>query len=234
MSRSKWLTVKIAAVLVFLGMSAQAPAQFAVIDVAAIAQLISQLEVLQQQLTQAQQAFESMTGGRGMERLLSGIARNYLPPNWQELQNALRGAAGRYQGLAGQLQATIDANAVLTPADLAGLSPEEREQVEAQRRSAALLQVMTRQALENTSARFDSLQQLIDAIGGAQDQKAILDLQARIQSEQGMLQNEQSKLQSLYQTAQAEEWARRQRSREQALVGIGSVRDLPPMGLPVR
>jgi type IV secretion system protein VirB5 len=46
-----------------------------------------------------------------------------------------------------------------------------------------------------------------------------------------MLQNEQIKLHSLYQTAQAQEWTRRQRVREQAVADIGSVRALPPIGL---
>jgi type IV secretion system protein VirB5 len=46
-----------------------------------------------------------------------------------------------------------------------------------------------------------------------------------------MLLNENTKLQVLYQAAQAEEWARHQREREQGLAGIGSLRELPPMGL---
>jgi len=95
----------------------------------------------------------------------------------------------------------------------------------------ALLQLFTRQALSNASGRFESLQELIDAIATADDQKAILDLQARIAAEQGMLQNEQTKLDVLYRTAQAEEWARTQRSREQAIADIGSLRRLPSMGL---
>jgi hypothetical protein len=46
-----------------------------------------------------------------------------------------------------------------------------------------------------------------------------------------MLQNEATKLGVLYQTVQAEEWARKQRTREHAIASIGSLRDLPPMGL---
>ena len=61
-----------------------ARAQFAVIDVGAIAQLIAQAQTLEQQLAtardhlaQARADFDSTTGGRGMERLLGGIDRNY-------------------------------------------------------------------------------------------------------------------------------------------------------------
>jgi type IV secretion system protein VirB5 len=94
-----------------------------------------------------------------------------------------------------------------------------------------MLQVMARQSLSATSDRFTAIQQLIDAIPRARDPKAIMDLQARISAEQGMLANEQTKLQVLHQAAQAEEWARVQRAREQAIADIGSLRSLPVMGL---
>ena len=58
-----------------------------------------------------------------------------------------------------------------------------------------------------------------------------LDLQARIGAEQAMLQNEHTKLMVLYQAAQAEEVARRQRASELAIANIGSLRRLPAIGL---
>ena len=99
------------------------------------------------------------------------------------------------------------------------------------RRNAAALEGVSRQALANTSQRFAAIQQLIQAIGTATDQKAILDLQARIGAESGMLQNEASKLQSLYRATDAEERARAQQSKEFALESVGSLRALPAMGL---
>ena len=120
---------------------------------------------------------------------------------------------------------------MLTPEQLAHISDPEREQLEAARRSAALLQATSRQALEATSERFEALQDLINAIPGAEDQKAVLDLQARIGAEQAMLQNEHTKLMVLYQAAQAEEVARRQRASELAIANIGSLRRLPAIGL---
>jgi hypothetical protein len=70
-----------------------AHAQFAVIDVGSITQLIAQAKILQAQLStvqsqlaQAQAAFVSTTGGRGMEQLLAGVQRNYLPADWASLQ----------------------------------------------------------------------------------------------------------------------------------------------------
>ena len=230
--------VALFAVIALMGLSPRAHAQWAVVDVGAIAQLVKQVGTLEQQLetarshlAQAQQQYQSMTGGRGMERLLSGTVRNYLPPDWAALESAVSQGSGAYRALSGLIQSKIDANAVLDAQHLARLSPEERAQLDSARRSAAMLQVTTSQALQTTSGRFDSIQQLIDAIGGAHDQKAVLDLQARISAEQSMLQNEQTKLQLLFQAAQAEEWARQQRAREQGIASIGSLRQLPPIGL---
>lgn len=231
----RWLLIWIG---IGLSVTPVANAQWAVVDVGAIAQLIQQvstmrdqLETTRDQLRQTRETLDSMRGGRGMERLLSGTARNYLPSDWQQLSAVLDRTSAGYGALAAELQWLMNANAILTPQQIAVLSEADRLHLEASRRSAAMLQALTREALSATSRRFDSIQQLIDAIPRASDQKAILDLQARIQAEQGMLQNEATKLGVLYQTAQAEEWARRQRVREQAISSIGSLRDLPPLGL---
>lgn len=228
----------LATVLMLISGAPSVHAQWAVIDVGAIAQLIEQIATMQQQLEtarntlrQAEQQFRATTGGRGMERLLSGTDRNYLPANWAQLEAAVQRADGTYRALGARLQALLNDNALLSDERVAALSPIEREQLEAARRSAALFQATSRQALETTSGRFQALQQLVDAIPAAQDQKAILDLQARIAAEQAMLVNEQTKLNVLHQVAQAEELARKQRLREQALADIGSLRRLPPMGL---
>jgi type IV secretion system protein VirB5 len=225
-------------IFALLGIVSPAHAQWAVVDVGAITQLIEQvatlreqLETARNQLTQARQQYESMTGGRGMEQLLAGTVRNYLPPDWQALEAAVNGVQGSYAALAAQLEAIKDANAVLTPAQVARISSQEREQLDAARKSAALLQVTSRRALEATSQRFASLQQLISAISTASDQKAVLDLHARITAEQAMLQNEQTKLMVLYHAAQAEELARRQRASELAIASIGSLRRSAPIGL---
>ncbi len=237
MSRKFKAWMGVLGVLLSIGITPSAQA-IPVVDAGAIAQLIKQVTAMKQQLTvardhltQAKQTFQSMNGSRGMEKLLSGTVRNYLPADWAQLDAAIRQGIGSYQALAADVQAAIQGNAVLSAQQLALFSPAEREQLDAARRSAAMLQVTARQALSATSNRFASIQQLIDAIPRAQDPKAIMDLQARIAAEQGMLANEQTKLQVLYQAAQAEEWARVQRAREQAIADIGSLRSLPAMGL---
>src|ERR1700722_1826020 len=204
-------------------------AQWAVIDVGAIAQLLKEVATLEQQLqtaertlTNAEQQFQAITGNRGMQNLLAATNRNYLPTSWSQLSAAVTQTGGAYQGLSAGVQALMIANAALTPQQVAAMSPAEQAQLQAARQSAALLQSTSRQSLDNTSTRFAELQQLINAIPSAADQKGALYLQARIQAEQAMLQNENTKMSVLYQTLQAQEWARKQTAREQAVADVGS------------
>jgi type IV secretion system protein VirB5 len=204
-----------------------ARAQWAVIDVGAIAQLIQEVQTLRQQLltaqaqlNQAETALASTTGNRGMQLLLGGTNRNYLPTSAAQLTAALQGA-GAYPGLASGVQTSMNSNAVMSPAQLAALPPPAQQQVVADRQAIALRQAVAGQALSNSSARFAALQSLIAAIPIARDQKGILDLQARINAELGMLQNEQTKVQVLAQATEAMSAVNAQREHEQVIVGQG-------------
>jgi type IV secretion system protein VirB5 len=230
--------VPLAFVLAF-GAVRPASAQWAVIDVAAIAQAIEEYIVLQEQLSnmqdhleQARQEYQALTGERGMERLLAGTVRNYLPADLRALTDAIAGAGWAYGTFADSARAFLEANVVLTPQQLAAFSAEDRAHLEATRQSTAILQALTQEALSNASGRFDGIQQLIDAIPGATDPKAIMDLQARIQAEQGMLTNESNKLQVLFQAMTAKDQADRLRRREQAIADVGSRREMVPLAFP--
>ena len=222
--------------LLSLASAPAAHAQWAVIDVASIQQLVQEVATMRQELTTAQQElsqarsqYAAITGNRGMDQLLSGENHNYLPADWAELNAVLQGAGGAYSSLASSMQSLITANAVLTPQQVAALSPSEQAQLQADRSSTALLQAMTQQALSTTSARFATLQQLIAAIPRATDAKASLDLEDRISAEQTMLQNDEIKMGVLYQLARADSEANDERAREQAIADIGSLSSLPPL-----
>jgi type IV secretion system protein VirB5 len=213
-------------------------AAMAVIDVSAIRQLVQQVTTLRQQLTvardqlhEAQQLYASTTGGRGMERLLAGETRNYLPPDWRAMADVLDGRSASYGALATDLQALMRDAAVLGPGEVARLPVSLQARIDAARRSAGLDRLLARQALEATSGRFARLDGLIAAIGTASDPKAVMDLQARIQAEQAMLVNEQTKLAVLFQAAAAERQALELQARERAVRDLGSLRRLPAMGL---
>src|SRR5437660_11336176 len=157
-----------------------------------------------------------------MQLLLSGTVRNYLPVNSAQLSQVMSGSSATCAGLAWDVRQLMGGNAVRTPAQVASLSPPEQARVISARQSAALLQAMARAALANSSERFASLEQLISAIGGASDQKASLDLNARIVAEQAMLQNEQTKLQILKEVAASVERPRLLQARERSVAAEGA------------
>jgi type IV secretion system protein VirB5 len=222
---------KISVFFVVVALVAMVPApvraQWAVIDAPAIVQLVHQVQTMEQavqtardQLSQARLTLNTMTGDRGMELLLRGTPRNYLPSNWAQLSSVMQGG-GAFPGISADVRTAVNGMAVLTPQQLSTLSPDSRDQIIAARRTNAVRMALAQQALANTSARFASIQSLIGAISAAGDQKAVLDLQARISAELGMLQNEQTKLQILHQATEAQAALDRQREWEQAVAGQG-------------
>jgi type IV secretion system protein VirB5 len=227
---------KVVAVAAAMGLTAPARSQgIPVIDVAAITQLIQQIAYWEEQissmvdqLNQLRETYSAMTGNRGMEGVLPTTPqqRNYLPSNYAELMGVVNGNSTSYAGLSSQVQAVLQANAVLTNAQMQSLSPETRRVIEQGRKSAAMVATLSQAAYQNTSQRFSALQQLIQTIGTTTDQKAIEELQARVSSEQAMLANEQAKLLSLQQIAQAEQLDLQQRVRERSAADVGSVNTL--------
>ena len=225
--RSLKIRMVAACFIASLAVTPAAWAQWAVVDAPAIVQLIQevqttaqQLQTARAQLLQAQQALQTMTGGRGMQQLLGGTVRNYLPSNWTQITGALQGSGG-FSALSTDVQSIVMANAVLSPQRLATLSPGGQQLIQNSRQWSAMQQALSHQALSNASSRFAAIQTLIAAISSATDQKGILDLQARISAELGMLQNEQTKLQVLNQATQAQESSLRQLGREQVIDGHG-------------
>lgn len=192
-----------------------------VVDVAAIAEAIrqyqqmveqlktmqTQLQTAKDQLSQAQQLYSSMTGDRGMQNVMSGENRNVIPSNWQETLAQMNGLAQDIKANASRVDA----------ATLDRLAPRLRDAHSEWMTSAASQQAAAGQSYDNASQRFGRLQSLMDAIPTATDAKAIADLQARIQVEQAMLQNESIKLQALAQAADAQ---RRLEERQQAELGM--------------
>lgn len=220
------------AVLV-MGLSLPSPARagIPVIDVSNLAQAIQQVlawgqqyQQMVQQIGQLQRAYAAITGGRGMEAImtLTPLARNYLPPDAAELANVMNNASVTYSVMAGQIQGIINSGRVLSNGQMGGMSGQAQQAINMGRQSAALLETIARTAQQNSSQRLLNQQQLINAIGVATDDKAIQDLQGRIAAEQAMLVTDQTKLQAMYQFVQAQELQRQQQNREGAVNQIGS------------
>ena len=210
-------------------LSSTAHAQFAVIDVAAVNQLVQQMSAWQQQLMsmrlqllQMEQTRIALTGWRGMEKLLplTPADRNYLPFDAAGLLATVAGT-GPYSALSGRINQYVSGNAVLTAQDLAQLPPNDVARLSALRQTIAMRQALMSEAYAHSSERFTALGVLIDKIAAAPDAKAVADLQARIAAEQTMLQNENAKIATLDHDADAERDARELATREAVVKGHG-------------
>src|SRR6202051_1554681 len=124
--------ISVFSVVVTLVAMAPAPvrAQWAVIDAPAIVQLVQQVQTMEQavqtardQLSQARLTLKTMTGDRGMELLLRGTSRNYLPSNWAQLSSVMQGG-GAFPGISADVRSAVNGMAVLNPQQLSTLYPD--------------------------------------------------------------------------------------------------------------
>lgn len=207
-----------------------------VIDSAAIAQdaqnfakqmveMANQLQTLKSQLEQQLKQYEALTGDRGMGQLLDGQTRNYLPDDWQAVTKLLDSPSG-YDSLSNSMQGYLNENKVLSDSEAEKLEPNSKAILEKQRQLYALNRALSEQVYNEASKRVALLQQLTDKIGSATDPKAILDLQARIQSEQTQLQNEAAKIQALSQQIVNEERGLKMQMREHIIKSGGDPKNV--------
>jgi type IV secretion system protein VirB5 len=231
MSKMKALVVGVA--LAIGGGAITAPA-FAsgvpTVDVAAIAQMIQQFQMLEKQLTnmqdqlkQAEQQVNAVTGKRGMEKMLRNEAEGLIPTNWQETLAQMNG------GKIGNLAQSIKQNASRVDSGLLNrlLPAESASASDSFANSAANAQATAGQAYELSGQRFTRLQKLMDEIGNTTDAKGIAELQARIGVEQAILQNETIKMQALAQTASAQQAIQQQQMREMTLDRASTSNSMP-------
>jgi type IV secretion system protein VirB5 len=183
----------------------------AVIDAAVLGQAIQQVQAwgqqyqqMQAQLSQLRQAQASMTGDRGMAGLLGNQNRSYLPPNWNAAMTTLNTPGTGYGQLAAAAQQIKQAQSVLSAQETSRLSPQMQAYLEQTRNLAASQQAIGQAAYNTSAQRVTTLQALTNALNGQTDPKAVMDLQARIASEQAALQNDGIQLQAVAQLTAAQ------------------------------
>lgn len=214
-SRKAFMTTCGMAALIFLS-APYAAAQIPTTDVANIAaralqfsqqlaKTVEELETMESQLDQAKRQYASMSGARGMgQELLGNQDYANVPTSWEDTLNVMNGANGKYGNISAQAKKILKSmNAI----DLSvfGQVDSAYGQLSSDTASqAASYQAVQGQQYSDTAKRFDDLKQLVAKIDQAPDQKAILDLNARIGAEQVMLQNEQLKMQALAQLRQSQ------------------------------
>ncbi|NEK70002.1 MAG: P-type DNA transfer protein VirB5 [Xanthomonas perforans] len=200
-----------AALLVGLSLSFGTGAQIPVTDVAMntqtqmnqtanFAKYVEQVAQLKNQLEQAKQQYEALTGSRGLGDLFNNPAlRQYLPQDWTGLYDAVQ--RGDVTGISGKVQDIIDKNKSGSIADMYADVSARQERLGAVNKATGLA------GFDAAMKRADQIQSLIGQINGTSDPKAIAELQARIAGEQAQVSNEMVKLQLVSMLQQAEEKA---------------------------
>ncbi|WEF31466.1 P-type DNA transfer protein VirB5 [Pseudoduganella chitinolytica] len=178
-------------------------------------QMVQQYQELQNQYNQAVRTFNSMSGVRGMESLVNNPAlRRYLPNEWNQAMNLLT-APGSYTQLRTNVN-SIKSGAEFMDIGDTSLDPgsDAGRSFVASQNQVALNRALSEEGYKQASDRIAAIQTLIGRLGSTPDAKDVADLQARIQGEQAMVQNELVKLSALAQLQQAQRDIQQQRSRE--------------------
>lgn len=201
-------TIILAAVLSVTIAVPTAYAQIPVTDVASIAQriiiaveniakLVAQIDQLKSQLDQMKAQYKSITGTRGMQYLLRSEDYSHLPTNMKEAADMVFGPYDKYwrirqDALDIYTKNGFDPSAIYNVAgdDFGKFAQKSGEET-------ATFQALQSAQYDYASQRSNRLKVLINQLSGAKDQKAVLDLSARIQAQETMLKNELVKMRAL-------------------------------------
>lgn len=181
------------AATVSFAISGPVHAQFATIDVAAIAQMVEQVAALEEQLRQQQDMVRNMTEG------LTGLGDEFfrglnssMPDSWEDVLDA--GQRGR---------------PVLEDREreLSDMPPREASRVirERQREQQAAQLAMLQEVYDKNQRQLDEMRQLSARIETADTQRQVQDLQARIQASQGAVEANNMRLNNMTMLRQAEQ-----------------------------
>jgi type IV secretion system protein VirB5 len=219
------LRLKVAtAALIALGASNVRAQGIPVIDIANLIQTLMQVmnDVTKisnqvQQITQLQEQLASINGMRNLGNVFNSPAlRNYVPAEAFTAINAVNSSG--YAGLNPTAKSLRDAGMVYNCLDLTGTARTTCQAALAQPyQQKGLLQ----DAMTAAAGRLTQIQALMNQINATTDQKAILELQARIAAENAQLAHETSQIQMLQGMADSEERIARSRDRERQYEMLG-------------
>lgn len=188
-----------------------------VFDGANLAQAVVQVESwakqydqMESQLSEWEKNYNAVTGVRGMGSLVNNPeVRKYLPKTYGDM---LSDGVGNWEEIYKSAKSFDKA--------MSQLSDENSSWKNFQilRKQIALNRAAAEKAYNSANQRFDDIQVLVDKVNDAPDPKDIADLQARIQAEQVMMQNEASRLQTLALLANAQREIQHQQIIERRLM----------------
>lgn len=170
-----------------------------VVDAGSIAQAVIQVTELKRQYDQMKMQYDAIIGTRDVGALFNDPQlKQYLPSGMQSLYNDVKNK--NINGIANKMaQAAKD----YENDSKSGTNSQSIQQ--AKQQNALRNKVMIDQIFDSSQQRLNQLDALMRSVDGTQDQKAAMDLQNRIQTEVGLLQAEQSKIQLVKMLADAED-----------------------------
>ena len=230
--------LRILAFVVGIFGGSQAFAGIPVIDGANLAQQIQQVaswvqqyQQMTQQISQLQQQIESVTGSRGFSAVLNSPtfqqARRMLPQDAQTLLNLANG--GSYGNLSSSINSIKQATSTLSAANFSDQLGADRWMADLNR--VASNKALSQQAYDSAQQRLSNLEDLMQQISTTQDPKAIGELQARINVEQGLIQNEQAKINAMAMLVNAERQISDMQARDTSIRMAGTNRPIPVVNI---
>jgi type IV secretion system protein VirB5 len=176
------------------------------------AMMVDQLNQMKQQFSQMEKDYKSVTGSRNLGDILNSPEfKQYLPDDWQDIYSNIRNNG--YDGLSGAAKALRDASKVFDSCSYINDATEKRI-CEAQSIQAAQDQTFANDAYKKSTGRVQQIESLMTEINRTSDPKAIAELSARIQAEQALIQNEQTKLAMYQESSKAEKQLLEQQAME--------------------
>lgn len=177
-----------------------------------ITQLKSQLDALNQQITQAEQLFGSLNKLTNMADVASLLnqpeIRQALPQDFSAIENLLSGnGSGAFADAASKF---LESNSTY---QTSANDFYAQELARVQQRNAGQMS-LGQQIYDTATKRIDGIDQLRQQISSASDAKDIADLQARIQAESAFLQTDLLRMQGLQMVQQAQVQVEQQRQAE--------------------
>jgi len=178
-----------------------------VVDVANLGQsiqqvmhMVEQINQLKSQLAVAEQHIDRISGSRGMGDLIHSTYDLTVQVDESEILK----------------------NAGLKTAEATGLVGNVAELYDEGNRNVALQLGQSEKSLQQAQARFSELSKLVAKVNHCPDPKDIMDLQARIEAENVLLQNEKVKLSMLQMQAKAREDMREAKIVEALIKSTGN------------
>jgi type IV secretion system protein VirB5 len=163
-------------------------------DVIMAGQLEQQVQTMEQQYTTMTTQLTALTGNRSLGQILNNpTLRSYLPDQWQSIYSQV--SSGTLSGISSA------AKQIESDEGMTATTPGQQRYND----TLSADKAMSMQAYQANLARLQNIESLMQQSDATQDPAAKADLQNRLQAENAMIQNEQTRLNLMGQLQQAEE-----------------------------